>query len=151
MFCESFAVSGAPSAEYERPSLGPPYLGALSFGRDPVEHHWVMALQSSDLSDRYADRTFQLWAFTVSHGQLLLRSPKGDGGATRVDVLFKPVRRMNLPVRMDGLRVEAVEDGRFRLTGTDWDGEVLAGSVAAAEDELDFGDPSPLYLGGVGA
>jgi hypothetical protein len=120
-------------------------------GAVPVEHHWAMAHQSNLLGDRYADRTFQLWAFTVSHGQLLLRSPKGDGGATRVDVLFKPVRRMNLPVRMDGLRVEALEDGRFRLSGSGWEGEVLAGSVAAAEDELDFNDPSPLYLGGVGA
>lgn len=34
------------------------------------------------------ERPFQLWAHTVSHSQLLLRSTKGDGRATRVDVVF---------------------------------------------------------------
>jgi hypothetical protein len=110
-----------------------------------------MATESQDLGVRYADRGFQLWAFTISHGQLLLRSPRGHGGPTRVDVLFKPVRSMNLPTRMDGLCVERVQDGRFRVSGTNWAGEVLADFVCASEDDLGDADPSALYLGGIGA
>jgi hypothetical protein len=131
----------------------PDQVRCLSGAAEPRQpgHHGAMTYQTEDLADHYASRRFQLWAFTVSHGQLLLCSPKGDGGPTRVDVLFKPVRRMDLPTVMNGVRIEAVVKGRFRLSGTDWEGEVLAGTVASAEDDLDFSDPSPLYLGGVGA
>ncbi len=40
----------------------------------------------------YPDRRFQLWAYTVSHGSLLLRSTKTDDEPTRVDVLFRNVK-----------------------------------------------------------
>ena len=97
-----------------------------------------------------SSRSFQMWAFTTSHAQLLLRSPKAEGEPTRIDVLFKNVHRLNLPSCMEGLTIEKAGDRLYRLGGSGWSGEVDAGLVAVAEDTLDFMDPSPLYLGGVG-
>jgi hypothetical protein len=43
------------------------------------------------MSAQVADfqRKFQIWLYSVSHGQLLLRSNRSDEFRTRVDVLFK--------------------------------------------------------------
>ncbi|GAB3090424.1 hypothetical protein [Micromonospora schwarzwaldensis] len=48
-------------------------------------------------------RRFQLWAQTVSHGQLLLRSPRSADHPTRIDVLFKPVSAQKIRRIYDGL------------------------------------------------
>lgn len=56
-------------------------------------HDWL------NTADRFAPgrelfrsfRGFHLLAQTVSHGQLLFRSPRSAGRPTRIDVLFKPV------------------------------------------------------------
>ncbi|HEX6685287.1 MAG TPA: hypothetical protein VF062_21025 [Candidatus Limnocylindrales bacterium] len=38
-----------------------------------------------------SDRQFQIWAYTTSHGQLLLRAtPRQPSHSTTIDVLFKP-------------------------------------------------------------
>ncbi|GIH29562.1 hypothetical protein Aph01nite_78720 [Acrocarpospora phusangensis] len=53
-----------------------------------------------------SDRAFTVWAYTISHSQLLLRTrTTGHDGSTqsRIDVLFKPVRAMKLRVEYDGL------------------------------------------------
>lgn len=50
-------------------------------------------------------RRFQLWAQTVSHGQLLLRSPKGVGNPTRVELMFKPVKAQKTRSVYDGPRI----------------------------------------------
>ncbi|MBT2364000.1 hypothetical protein J7E88_01295 [Streptomyces sp. ISL-10] len=47
-------------------------------------------------------RSFRVWACTVSHGQLLLRSEPTEG-ARRIDVLFKPVEAVQTRMRYDGL------------------------------------------------
>jgi hypothetical protein len=52
-----------------------------------------------------SDRTFQLWAATVSHGQLLLRSPESDHESTRIDVAFKPVEALQLETTLNGLTI----------------------------------------------
>jgi hypothetical protein len=48
-------------------------------------------------------RRFQLWAQTVSHGQLLFRSPRSSHHPTRVEVLFKPVGAQKVRADYDGL------------------------------------------------
>jgi hypothetical protein len=48
-------------------------------------------------------RSFRLWAQTVSHGQLLLRSPRSSDHPTRIDVLFKPVSAQKVRWIYDGL------------------------------------------------
>ena len=105
-------------------------------------------------------RRFQIWAYTVGHGQLLLRSVKGETFSTRIDVLFKNVAAIHLPTLFDGLAVaEATEmekrellvqvdslrlEGRkvFVVRGSSFTGYVVAGVVAWHEDELEYYDPS---------
>lgn len=68
-------------------------------------HDWL------NTADRFAPgrelfrshRRFRLWAQTVSHGQLLLRSPRSSDHPTRIDVLFKPVSAQKVRWIYDGL------------------------------------------------
>lgn len=59
-------------------------------------------------------RPFSVWRYIIGHGQLLLRSPKDDelALATRVDVGFKNVGYIQLPMDMSTLaiRIGSLED-----------------------------------------
>jgi len=108
------------------------------------------------------DRRFQVWLYTVSHGQLLLRSVKDSSHHTQVDVLFKNVAAMSLPTQFQGLLVidsgadsraaltlglgELGKEGRklFRLSGDGWEGGVIAGIVVSSEGDADYYDESRL-------
>jgi hypothetical protein len=117
-------------------------------------------------------RRYQLWQYSVSHGQLLLRSPKDATHGTRVDVLFSGVRSLNLPTLIDGLSIEeskepaAVRDvgnlgawstggeraslngyKLYRLKGPDCDGHIVAASVTHLEDEGEYHEPTRLVQG----
>lgn len=69
-----------------------------------------------------SDRIFSLWAHTVSHRQLLLRTAKGRDQrgrdqATRLDVLFKPVTAVKIRSLLDGLTIHRAppeEEARIR-------------------------------------
>lgn len=116
-----------------------------------------------DNLDRFAsDRHFFVAGYMASHGQLLFRSPKdGDGAKTRIDVLIKDVRALELRVWTDGLTIEEVDKENvadastwpipliergnrvYRLKGAGWEGYVVGGALFAAEDENELGAPSP--------
>ncbi|MFE0377901.1 hypothetical protein ACFW1M_20470 [Streptomyces inhibens] len=49
-----------------------------------------------------SDRRFQVWVYSVSHSQLLLRSELAEN-APRIDVLFKPVEAVRTGMFYDGL------------------------------------------------
>ena len=108
-------------------------------------------------------RRFLLWKATVGHGQLLLRSTKTPAQPTRIDVLFKPVRALNLRTDLDGIRLsEADTDETAAIlksiagddsTATDpckifvveskrWRGYIAAAVMAWHEDEGAYNDPS---------
>lgn len=90
------------------------------------------------------DRTFQIWRYTVGHGQLLLRSTKEEGGpTTRVDILFKGVDWIDMPTRTNGLRIEPNGEHSFSVSGEGWTGRVAAGGGWAREDDGSYADPSP--------
>lgn len=107
-------------------------------------------------------REFQIWEYTVSHGQLLLRSTKANIHKTQIDVLFKNVVFIQLPARFQGLtiseiasddpRAAAVSLGEFSLLGQTiflvegdaWTGVVVAGAVYFLEDESTHNDQSKL-------
>ena len=106
-------------------------------------------------------RRFQVWSYTVSHKQLLLRSTKSAGVSTRIDVLFKNVMGIHLPTLVDEVTIAvldkeevpvAIRLGAHHLTSTNvytvqgpnYDGYVIAGSVTWVEDSLEFDDPSGL-------
>ena len=99
------------------------------------------------------DRDFQVWAYSVSYSQLLLRS-LGDESPARVDVLFSNVRLMHLVPEMSTLSIDMADGRSFRgfempqLAKGNWyvinDGEsyVFATHCQWHEDEGSHGSPS---------
>lgn len=99
-------------------------------------------------------RPFQLWHYTVSHGQLLLRSNRRDNLGTRIDILFKDVGFLALPTSMPDLTLTqwpadeqlAIEIRRgrtqFELKGTNFEGYVIAARMYWHEDEGRHADES---------
>lgn len=113
----------------------------------------------------YRDRVFQMWAYTVGMGRLLLRATKTPTFGTRIDVLFQDVRAVVLPARLEGLSVRiASPQDRFKVPesigqwmsddaevyvceGTGYTGYVVASVCLLHEDQGDYGDDSPLLAG----
>src|SRR6188474_2320144 len=108
---------------------------------------------------RYAG-AFQWWSYTVSHGQLLLRSTRSSGRPTQVDVLFKDVVAVQIPTLINDLevletdreviaaamRVDTHGQSTFIVRGRETDGYVIAGAVFHDEGDHAYYDPSPLLL-----
>ena len=106
------------------------------------------------------ERPFQVWFYTVGHSQLLLRSNRSSELETRVDVLFKGVKAIQLPTVLPGLRMvkasrpEALETSRklgiqlrgdehvFILEGANYVGFVIGLVAFAHEDEGHHSDPT---------
>lgn len=61
----------------------------------------------------YSDREFQLWEYRVSHGSLLIRSPKGPGRSKNIDLEFVGVVYLSAPRFLRGIRLERAR-GRDR-------------------------------------
>ena len=95
-----------------------------------------------------SDRHFQLWRYTVSHSQLLLRSTRDNDHDTRVEVLFKGVRRVDLPTSFDGLTVRRDGSG-FVAKGHGWAGSIVALAMFTIEDKGEYSEPSALFIDGV--
>jgi len=107
-------------------------------------------------------RRFQVWEYTVSHAQLLLRSVRDEGNPTRIDLLFKNVGFVALPASFDVDSIEELTDDHpvlsgalarealrgdrrgFMLRSRPQDGVVVAGVMVSAEDELESHEPSAL-------
>ena len=95
-------------------------------------------------------RRYQLWEYTVSHRQLLLRSVKGRGNASRVDILFKDVQRLEIDPLMTSLHIEELPrlDGesysRWRLSYEEGTGVIVAGIMVEGEDEGEYWNASPV-------
>lgn len=51
----------------------------------------------------HPDRKFQIWAYNVSHGTLLLRSPRSEASQLNVDLLFSGVEFVLLPRYLNGI------------------------------------------------
>ena len=108
-----------------------------------------------------SDRLFQVWRYTVSHHQLLLRSNKTDGDGTRLEVLFKDVSFMAVPSLMRGLEVTlcnpsdvdlpfhvSTEHGSnwYRISTNGSVGYVAAVACQFKEDGLEYYDESGLLV-----
>lgn len=106
-------------------------------------------------------RRFQVWGYTVSHRELLLRSTKSKEFPTRIDVFLKGVEEIHLPTVLDGIWIEeaSVEDLEqlpsqrktmslrngakvFVMKGNEFVGYVVALGVWCHEDEGEYYDPS---------
>lgn len=106
------------------------------------------------------DRRFQIWAYVVSHAQLLLRSNKSNEYLTRVEILFKGVQMIDLPTQFKGLDIREVSDMEawqrrgnrasnlpnvyklFQVAGADFSGAVIASAIFCHEDRGEYCDPS---------
>jgi hypothetical protein len=122
----------------------------------------VPAHEPLSLPTRFTGR-FGVVIYHQSHGQLLLRShDREDGGAKRVDVLFKGVVWMSLPTAFEGfaldrclidevieriprgLRAKSESRRVYRLEIDSTPHYIIAGNVFAASDDGSYFDPSPL-------
>jgi hypothetical protein len=56
-------------------------------------------------TQRFVDRTFQLWEYRVSHGSLLIRSPQGADAKKNVDIVCTGVEYLAAPRFMRGVEV----------------------------------------------
>lgn len=74
----------------------------------------------------FPSRTFQAWDFTVSHGSLLIRSPRGQEDLENADVCFVGVEFMSIPRTFKGLRI---------VPGSDRDAVVVAPLAGAFSSE----------------
>ena len=103
----------------------------------------------------FGDRKFQLWYYTVSHGELLIRSPKTPDNPKNIDIMFIDVIYSELPRYLYNLKIEETKSEDIiylqeRLNGPTKLGEVTVLSsngkryfVAASlikidENELDM-------------
>jgi hypothetical protein len=63
-----------------------------------------------------SDRLFQLWEYRVSHGELMIRSPKSPAGTdgperdTNVDIAFVGVKYLAVPCLLSGIRLKPPTD-----------------------------------------
>jgi hypothetical protein len=68
------------------------------------------------MSATYPDRRFQLWEYRVSHGSLLIRSPKGPDAEMNIDLVFSGVEFVACPRTLRGLElVEVTSDDIKRV------------------------------------
>src|SRR5262249_5317339 len=68
----------------------------------------------ANLTSFRSDRTFSVYSYHVSHGPLLFRSWRKDERPTRIDVLIKDVRAMEIRSWFDGLEITEVDRGYLR-------------------------------------
>lgn len=98
---------------------------------------------------KWPDRIFQIWAYSVSVGRLLLRSTKPGEGSKRIDIFFQDTRSLKLPATMTGLEIvpalpqlesEIRKGGGdfsgyctfYKLRGHEFSGYVVASVVVSA-------------------
>jgi hypothetical protein len=111
-----------------------------------------------------SDRLFSVFGYSMSHGLFLLRSGKSnENPTTRVDILFRDVRAMEMRFWFKGITIEEVDDPEFledqeskpkemiepgnkiyALISHDWRGFIVGGIVRFKEDDGEFFGPSAL-------
>ncbi|GGA16752.1 hypothetical protein GCM10008018_71490 [Paenibacillus marchantiophytorum] len=52
------------------------------------------------------DRKFQFWFYRVSHGELLIRSPKSKENPKNIDIMFFDIRYIELPRFLDEIMLD---------------------------------------------
>ena len=117
------------------------------------------------------DRTFQVWEYEVSHGQLLIRSPKSPASRTspeqltNVDIICLDVEYMSLPRVLRGIefarptsgetselerilrrRIEADRVNILQSEGSRF--FVVALSLSMSENDWDIFDPRSSFVRG---
>ncbi len=94
------------------------------------------------------EREFTLWGYTASHSVVLFRSPKAENGPrTRIDLVFKPVRELQIRTRYPALSVRVAAPGVLELLGPDGIADRISClAVGCHEDDGEFWEPSPFAI-----
>ncbi len=77
-----------------------------------VEQHsvvqgWIIRPQSvRPMKKQFNGFVFQLWEYRVSHGQMLVRSPKSPTQDVNVDIVFAGVEYVDLPRYLRELEID---------------------------------------------
>jgi hypothetical protein len=58
------------------------------------------------MKKHFNGRDFQLWEYNVSHGQMLVRSPKSPTQSVNVDITFSGVEYVDLPRHLRGREID---------------------------------------------
>lgn len=114
------------------------------------------------ISSFKSDRKFSVFSYEISHGLLLLRSGKTNEHHTRIDVLVKDVRAMEIRSWFEGFELKEEdreylrefrsnpiamiepENRIYALRGRAWQGFIVGGILLTQEDDGEFMDRSPL-------
>ena len=109
-----------------------------------------------------SDRRFVVFSYGVTHGLLLLRSGRTDRHKTRIDILIRDVRALEIRAWFEGFEVaegsisnlvgfrsnpdQVFEPGNkiYILRGQSWEGFILGGTLFIHEDNEEFTAPSAL-------
>ncbi|WP_433433106.1 hypothetical protein [Nonomuraea sp. CA-141351] len=102
----------------------------------------------------FPDRPFRLWSYVPSHSELVIRT-EFDPTAPHIELLFKSVRQLNLPVTMDGGLVIGIEDRpsdrvdavTFAVGNDHFSGQVVAGYLFLRQEERSKYSPFSLFHG----
>lgn len=106
---------------------------------EPV--HWFKLNDVPENTVLYqSDLTLQVWAYSVTHSQLLLRGLADDG---RVDLLFKDVDAMTISTSYAGLTVRRSPTG-LHLDTEHRSDHVVANAFGWCLDDEDLRTPSRL-------
>ncbi|MDQ0873890.1 hypothetical protein QFZ77_002549 [Paenibacillus sp. V4I3] len=62
------------------------------------------------MSRDFEGRKFQLWHYKVSHGELLIRSPKNDKNYKNIDIMFFDVKYIEVPRFLPNIKIEEVNE-----------------------------------------
>ncbi len=100
---------------------------------------------------------FTIWKYNVSHGVLILRSNKSEIRDTRVEIMFKGTRYIQLPSFFKGIEVREFVNERltfnedyfiggnllYEINFKGGNGYVIAGICCFSEDDLEHYDDGP--------
>lgn len=90
-------------------------------------------------------RAFSVWAYSISHSVLLIRSVPQTSYKTRVDIVFKDVKSMHLDIEFNGIKLlqsKSIEnDNIFEIESRGFSGYVKSSSINIFEELAEYHDP----------
>jgi len=84
---------------------------------------------------KFAGRVFQLWHYRVSHGELLIRSPRDDEHPRNMDVMFAGVDYLEAPRFLPNLEIDEASDDDVARAGKRLGRSVEARDVIVLKSE----------------
>lgn len=74
-----------------------------SLGYDRFHSGWRKSGEPFPMIEQLNDKKFQFWEYLVSHGSLLIRSPKKGDQQYNVDIKFYGVEYVAVPRHLEGI------------------------------------------------